>query len=80
LAGGFECIFGHDLERPLPHISKGRGIGHRLVYKEQQQAPDLWRFLLPSHLLRNEMLVCPYLALVFELLHVVSRSVDKVVG
>ena len=40
----------------------------------------MWRFLLASHLLRNEMLVCPHLALVFELLHVVTRSVDKIVG
>ena len=80
LAGGFERVLGHDLECPLAHITKRRGIGHCLVNKEQQQAPNLWRFLLPPHLLRGEMLVRSYLALVFELLHVVTRSVDQIVG
>jgi hypothetical protein len=64
----------------LANIAKGRGIGYRLVNIEQQQASNLWRFLLPSHLLRNEMLVCSHLALVFKLLHVVTQGVDKIVG
>ena len=80
LAGTLQRILSHDLERPLAHIAKGRGIGHRLVNIEQQQASNLWRFPLPSHLLRNEILVGPLLTLVLELLHVVTRSVDKIVG
>jgi len=80
LAGNPELVLGHDRERALPHGAERCGIVYRLVDIQEQHAPDLGRFVLASHLFRTEAFVCPSLALVFELLHVVAHGVDEIVG
>ncbi len=80
LSGDLQGVFGHDPERALAYLTKGRGVGYRVVDIKQQQASDLWRFLVASYLLREEVLVRPRLTLVFELLHVIAQGVDEIVG
>ena len=65
----------------LAHVAERRGVGHRVIDIEQQQAADLRRFLLPVAPVRRRSACLPRrLALVFQLLHVVAEGVDQIVG
>ena len=80
LTSDVKRVLGHDLVRALANVAEWRGVGHGIVDVEQQQAADLRRFLLAAHLLGDEVLGGPRLALVLELLHVVAQGVDEVIG
>ena len=80
LTDGLQCVLRHDLEREFAHVAKRRGVGHGIVNIEQQQTPDLRRFPLSLYLLHDESLVYSSLTFVFDSLHVIAHSIDKIVG
>jgi len=79
LGGALQRLPGHDRVRTLAHVAERRGVGHRLVDVEREQAADLRRLLLPASLRGVEGLVRGGAARVLHLLHMVGERVDQVV-
>jgi hypothetical protein len=80
LTGGLQFLFGHDLVGAIAYVAERGGVSHRVVHVQQQQSPDLRRFLLALDLLLEIVLIGLSLGLVFQLLHVIAQGIHEVIG